>query len=113
MKPESCYWDENLGRLVGTINNKIREYLREGNIVTTIKDKDNKTTHPEIPGVYYCKPRQGCHQTHTLRLQLKSCTCQHGRMHAEGKTQYPCAHWTALQIYLKRQDNGGTQDEIQ
>lgn len=110
MKPESCYWDEKLGRLIGTMNSKIREYIREHKIVTKIIDEKGRTTHPETPGIYYCLPREGCHQTHTLRLSLKSCTCQHGRSYTEGKSQYPCAHWTALQIFLNRQDQGGMNE---
>ena len=106
MKPETCYWDEARTRLIGTRLQKVREYLREKLIVTSIQDKEGRTTHPEKPGTYYVLPTKNRHQIHTIDLHLRTCTCQHGTLYTNGVEDKPCTHWDAVQIYLERQDGG-------
>lgn len=106
MKPESCYWDEHRTRLIGTRLQKIREYLREKLICTIIKDENGKVTHEEKPGIYYLRPTKGRKQIHTIDVNKKICTCQHGALYSGGKEKDPCSHWDALMIYFERQENG-------
>lgn len=87
MKPESCFWNEK--ELVGGVQSKIREYLREGLIRPS-----------PIPCVYFVNPAKGRHIVHEVNIEKHTCTCQ--KFVTKGEV---CSHMMAVKLFLEQVDN--------
>lgn len=86
--PESVYWDQEEGCLVGKYRSKVKEFLRNG-LVEPVRG------HADL---FYVRPAKGRSLVHLVDVQLNSCSCQRAKMgHVD------CSHRGAVFLMLKNE----------
>ena len=89
MRPDNCYWKITPPAMEGTVQQKVREYLRRKLIV------------PLGEEMYRVDPTPGRNQPHTVDWVNQTCTCQ-GFANAN-----TCSHIKAVQTFLAQGGIGG------
>jgi len=92
MKPETCYWDEEQKKLIGTARSKVTTFLKKRLVQIT--------DHPYI-FLVHPDPTGGRKTTHKVDTNLWTCTCQYNR------DSNICTHIKALKLFLFQVSEGG------
>ncbi len=108
MKPQDCYWNEEMVMMMGSRINKIREFLRQRLItpeIPLIKDQQGNIIYesrPETLNYLYVLPAEGRNQIHVIDITLWTCTCQ-----AYNGNGQECSHILACKLFLDQVNHEG------